>query len=272
MPHEVLDLPACVLVTGAAGGIGAALVRRLAHTGVEVIATDRGDAPHATKRLSTENHSPETAASDKLGARQWISADLSQLAGRTALVEAVTAARGTPIGGLVHVAGILDPADWQTIDEAQVERLLAINLLAPFFLTRALLPALTSDASVVLMGSIAALRASPRTPFYAASKAALRNMGSSLALALQPHGVRVNVVAPGLIDTPLTDGLNRQLATERCVTVARIEAERAQPIPAGRAGTVDEVVSACMFLLSRQASYCTGTTVHVTGGAMAGVI
>ena len=262
MPQEVLDLPTRVLVTGAAGGIGAALVRRLVLAGVAVIGSDLGERPGSAGRLATDGHV----------AQQWVRADLSLRAGRAALVEAITAAGGAPIGGFIHVAGILDPADWDNIDEAQVEHLFAVNVHAPFFLARALLPVFAPEASVVLMGSIAALRASPRTPFYAASKAALRNLGASLALALQPHGVRVNVVAPGLIDTPLTDRLNRRLAGERGLTVAQIEAERAQPIPAGRAGTVDEVVSACLFLLSRQASYCTGTTVHVTGGAMAGVI
>jgi NAD(P)-dependent dehydrogenase (short-subunit alcohol dehydrogenase family) len=214
-------------------------------------------------------HGPASASS---GAVQWIAADLSLRTGRTAVAEAAMGAGAAPVGGFVHVAGILDPADWDVIDEAQIERLFALNLQAPFFLARALLPAFTADASIVLMGSIAGQRASPRTPFYAASKAALRNLGASLALAFQPRGIRVNLVAPGLIDTPLTDALNQRLASERGLTVAQIQAERAQPIPVGRAGTVDEVVSACLFLLSRQSSYCTGTTLYSTGGVMAGVI
>lgn len=262
MPQEALDLPARVLVTGAAGAIGAALVQRLVRAGTVVIATDLGDAPGG--------------APDGDRAQHWVRADLGDRAGREAVVDAVRAAcdgpAQAPLGGFVHVAGILDAAEWDAIEEAEVERLFAVNLQAPFFLTRALRPAFAADASVVLLGSIAALRASPKTPFYAASKAALRNLGASLAMALQPQGVRVNVVAPGLIDTPLTDGLNERLARERGVTVAQIAAERAQAIPAGRAGTVDEVASACCFLLSRQASYCTGLTLHPTGGVMAGAI
>ena len=258
MPHEELQLPARVLVTGAAGGIGAALVGRLTRAGVEVIATDRCEEPSRALQGS--------------GAGRWIRADVGARAGREALVEATRSLGVGPLGGVVHVAGILDAAGWDTIDESQVEHLFAVNLLAPFFLTRALLPLLATDASVVLLGSVAGLRASPRTLFYAASKAALRNLGASLAVALQPHGVRVNVVAPGLIETPLTRGLNQQLARERGVSVGQIEAERLQPIPAGRAGTVDEVVSACLFLLSPTSAYCTGMTLHPTGGVMAGVI
>lgn len=254
MTAAALDLPARVLVTGAAGGIGAALVRRLAEAGVDVLATDLGAAPRDS------------------GASHWVRADLATAAGRAAVAAAAHGPASVPLGGFVHVAGVLDAADWTSIDEAQVERLFAINLYAPFFLGRALLPAFGPDAAVVLLGSVAALRASPATPFYAASKAALRNLAASMALALQPRGVRVNVLAPGLIDTPLTDALNLRLAGERGLTVAQVAAERAQAIPAGRTGSVDEMASACLFLLSAQASYCNGMTLHATGGAMAGTI
>jgi 3-oxoacyl-[acyl-carrier protein] reductase len=264
MPQDALDLPERVLVTGAAGGIGAAVVERLLRAGVQVIATD----------LVAAHQAGQTAqgAPAGRGACQWISADLATAAGRQSLLDQVLHAGAHSLGGLVHVAGMLDPVDWDQVTEAQVERLLALNLLAPFFLTRGLLPVLAADASVVLMGSVSALRASPKTPFYSASKAALRNLGASLAMIVQPRGMRVNVVAPGLIDTPLTDALNLRLAHERGLAVGQVAAERAQAIPAGRPGTADEVASACLFFLSRQSAYCTGTTLHPTGGVWAGTI
>ncbi len=257
MASERLNLPDRIIVTGAAGGIGACLTRRLAAAGAEVLATDRCADPGGT------------------GAARWICADLSGSGGRDTLARAATdwcADGGGRLGGLVHVAGIIDGTDWDAIDEAEIDRLLGVNLKAPFFLIRSLLPLFSADASIVLLGSIAALRASPKTPFYAASKAALRNLGASMAIALQPRGVRVNVVAPGLIDTPLTDGLNRRLADERGATVADVAAERSAAIPAGRAGTPDEVAAACLFLLSPAASYCNGITLHPTGGVMAGSV
>ena len=261
MPAEVLDLPTSVVITGASGGIGSALVARLLAAGVSVLASDLG--------------TPQTAPIHPL--LYWVAADLSTFDGRKTLAEAVLQRYGShghhaPLGGFVHIAGIIDPVDWDAIDEAQIDRIFSINLQAPFLLTRALLPIFSPDASVVLLGSVSALRASPKTPFYAASKAALRNLGASMSMAWQSRGIRVNVVAPGLIDTPLTDALNERLAAERGIPVAQVSAERAQAIPAGRPGTVEEVVSACVYFLSRQSSYCTGSTLHPTGGVMAGTI
>jgi NAD(P)-dependent dehydrogenase (short-subunit alcohol dehydrogenase family) len=107
---------------------------------------------------------------------------------------------------------------------------------------------------------------------YAASKAGFRNLAASLALLLQPRGIRVNVVAPGLIDTPLTDALNVTLAERRGVSIDTVVADRAAQIPLGRAGSADEVADTCLYLLSRQSSYVSGSTLFSTGGVLAGVI
>ncbi|QQR38421.1 SDR family NAD(P)-dependent oxidoreductase [Devosia rhizoryzae] len=243
-----LDLPRSVLVSGAAGGIGGALVDKLVASGSEVIGTDRHPAPPHWR------------------GQHWLTADIGSKSGRDAIV----ARLNHPIGGLVFAAGILDTADWQTIDEDAAAELLAVNLTAPLFLTRALLP-LLAGASIVIVGSIAGLRGSPATPLYAASKAGLRNLAASMALLLQPNDIRVNVVAPGLIDTPLTAGLNAELAQRRNISIAAIEAERAAPIPLGRAGTSQEVADACLYLLSRQSGYVTGSTLFATGGVLAGI-
>ena len=88
---------------------------------------------------------------------------------------------------------------------------------------------------------------------------------------MHPRGIRVNVVAPGLIDTPLTDGLNATLAARRNVPIETIVSERAAPIPLGRAGTAEEVADTCLYLLSRQSSYMTGSTLFSTGGVLAGI-
>jgi len=248
MPSSRLDLPGRVLVCGAAGGIGGAVAGRLRAAGTAVLGTDRGTAP-----------------ADWTGA--WTAADLAD----TGAYPAIAAGVDGVIDGLVLAAGVLDPAEWDRIDPVQATRLLTINLVAPYFVLRELLPKLAPGAAIVVVGSVAGLRGSPATPFYAASKAGLRNLAASLALLLLPRGQRVNVVAPGLIDTPLTDALNVTLAQLRGLTVPAIAAERAAAIPAGRAGSVDEIADACLYLLSRQSSYLSGSTLFATGGVLAGI-
>lgn len=249
MPGFSLDLPARVLVSGAAGGIGGAVARQLAKAGSTVLGTDVSSAPAGWEG-------------------RWIVADLADSGSYADIATAV----GDPLDGVVLAAGILDADAWSDIDPAAAVRLLTINLAAPFFVVRELLPKLNRMASVVVVGSVAGLRGSQATPFYAASKAGLRNMAASLALLLQPQGIRLNVVAPGLIDTPLTDALNTTLAERRGLTVAEVTAERVATIPSGRAGTAEEVADVCLFLLSRQASYVTGSTLYATGGVLAGAI
>lgn len=249
MPQAALDLPPRVLISGAAGGIGGAIARKLQTSGTEVIGSDRGHAPAGW------------------GA-EWITADIAAPSGHQTIADGV----GGSLGGLVLAAGILDGSDWQTIDIDAATRLLAVNLMAPFFIVRSLLPRLEHGASIVVVGSVAGFRASPATPFYAASKAGLRNLAASLALLLQPQGIRVNVLAPGLIDTPLTNSLDSLLAERQQTPIERIKADRASAIPMGRAGSADEIADAALYLLSGQSSYLTGATLSATGGVLAGIV
>lgn len=249
MPQAALDLPQRVLVSGAAGGIGGAIARKLQTSGAEVIGTDRSQTPDGWTG-------------------GWIAADIGAPSGHQAIADGVSGA----LGGLVLAAGILDGSDWETIDVDAAAHLLAVNLMAPFFIVRSLLPRLEAGASVVVVGSVAGFRASPATPFYAASKAGLRNLAASLALLLQPQGIRVNVLAPGLINTPLTDSLDSVLAERQQTPIERIKADRARAIPMGRPGSIDEIADATLYLLSAQSGYMTGATLSATGGVLAGSI
>ena len=250
-PSFNISLPTRVLVSGAAGAIGGEIVRRLSAAGCEVIGTDRAENPP-----------------DGFPGRLWLGGDITLADDRRRILEGV----GAPIDGAVLAAGVLDSADWRQIDQAAAESLLAVNLLAPFFITRDLIPGLAPDASVVILGSIAGARASPGTPLYGASKAGLRNLSASLALLLQPFGARVNLLAPGLIDTLLTSQLNAVRAEELGVDVETIMKERTASIPLARAGTVTEVADAALFLLSPVSSYFSGASLYMTGGALAGGI
>lgn len=240
----------CVLVTGAAGAIGQAVVRRLAADGARVIGTDLHARPATLP----------TAA--------WITADLADAGDRARVVAAVDA----PLDGLVHASGIVSTALAASIDEAEWDRVFAVNVKAPFFLSRALAPRLVPGGAAVFVGSIASFRGTPDAPAYAASKAALRNVAATLALDWAPRGIRVNTVAPGLVDTPMTDAMNMVLADRRGAPPDQVMAARVAPIPLQRAATPEDVAGMVAMLLSPDCGYVTGATLVGAGGLLAGTV
>jgi NAD(P)-dependent dehydrogenase (short-subunit alcohol dehydrogenase family) len=185
-------------------------------------------------------------------------ADVATEDGCRAMVEAAVEAAGGAAGSLTGVvcnAGIgrggalagTSPDDWDAT--------MAVNLRGPFLLARAALPVMAEGGSIVFIGSIAGLRPGSRLPAYDASKAGLIGLCRHVALEGARRGVRANVVAPGLIDTPLGRDASR----------GRPSRDRT-PVPLGRMGSAWEVAAATVFLLSADASYVTGHTLAVDGG------
>jgi NAD(P)-dependent dehydrogenase (short-subunit alcohol dehydrogenase family) len=239
--------PNGVLVTGAASGIGRALVEALIREGCPVVGLDR-EAVEAAPGLHI------------------VTADLIDPAAIGPAADAAFAA--VPgLDALVNCAGIYPVTPMLDLALDEWDRVLDLNLRAPFLLTQALARAWVAariPAAVVNIASTSAFLARPGTLHYAASKAGLVQMTKGMALELAPHGIRVNAVAPGVI---LTERVRAHAegpgAAEHAAKMARV--------PAGREGTPEEVVEAVRWLLSPAAAYCVGAVLTLDGGYTLGI-
>ncbi len=229
------------VVTGATGGIGAATVDRLARDGYDVVAVDRVPSEVTVGR--------------------FVEADLS---GIDASLRAIRAAV-TRVDALVNAAGIVERTRLGDHSAAEWERVHAVNARAPLLLTQGLLDLMERGASVVNVASIEAsgvfASTDQPTTIYASSKAALVSITQTLAAALGPRGIRVNAVAPGLIRTPMSAGIEAGVG-EWCRS----------HIALGRWGEPADVADVISFLAGDDSRYVTGTTLVVDGGMSLGLV
>jgi 3-oxoacyl-[acyl-carrier protein] reductase len=234
----------CALVTGASGGIGADIARVLHAAGASV-------------GLSGTRTEPLEGLAAELGPRAHVlTCNLSNAEEVEGLIKRATEAMGT-VDILINNAGItrdglamrMSDDDWQSVID--------VNLTAAFRLCRAAIRGMMKArwGRIVNISSVVGRAGNAGQANYAASKGGLVALSKSLAEEVASRGITVNCVAPGFIETAMTEKLNEQ---QRATILASV--------PAGRMGTPQEIAAAVLYLASHEAAYVTGATLHVNGG------
>ncbi len=233
------------LVTGATGGIGAALARALHAQGAHVV-------------LSGTRQAVLDDLAAQLGERVSVAAaNLSDAGSVDGLVAQAEAAAGAPLDILVANAGITRDGLLMRMKDEDWDAVIRVNLESYFRLARSAMKGMMKRRYGRIIGitSVVGVMGNPGQTNYAASKAGMIGFSKALAQEVASRGITVNCIAPGFIESPMTDELNEAQKTQILST-----------IPTGRLGTGDEIAAACVYLASQEAAYVTGQTLHVNGG------
>ena len=232
------------LVTGAAGGIGRAIVKTLHAQGATIAMTDMNKA--ALDEMVAQ-----------LGERAFAyEANLTNGESIKALVESVKADTGR-IDILVNNAGITKDGLSMRMTDEMFDQVLAINLKAPFMLMRAVIMDMMKNryGRIINMASIVGVMGNAGQANYAASKGGLIAMTKSIAAEVASRGVTANCIAPGFVKTPMTDGLPEQVKEKMLAS-----------IPMAKLGEPTDIANLVAFLASDESSYITGQTININGG------
>lgn len=240
------------VVTGAASGIGLAIARHLAARGDRVGLLDvNGDAALQAAEDLRRTGATTIAAEADVRDREAVDAALDD----------VRAELGS-IGIMVTSAGLDAFEAFTDITSESWDRILAINLTGTFHCLQAAVPDMLEArwGRIVTISSSSAQSGALRMAHYIASKAGVIGLTKALALELAPHGITVNTIPPGMIDTPM---LRR---AEAAGDLAKIEKLASRMVPVGRAGAPEDIAATCGFLCSDEAAYITGQVIGVNGG------
>ncbi|MCT9112031.1 SDR family oxidoreductase [Streptomyces mirabilis] len=236
------------VVTGGSSGIGFATAQQFVEEGAFVFITGRR-RPELDKAKDEIGRNVTTVQGDVS-----VSADLDRL------FRTVAEDKGK-IDVVVANSGLVDPQMFGRITEASFDRTFNVNARGALFTAQKALPLMNDGGSVILVGSIAGHIGVEGYTTYSATKAALRSYARTWTKELKGRGIRVNVLSPGPIDTPIMDS---QADSEEGVDA--IKAAFASVIPLGRMGRPEEVAAAAVFLASDESSFCAGMELSVDGG------
>jgi len=233
------------LVTGATGGIGAEIAKTLHAQGAHVVLSGTREAVLQDLAANLKDRASVAPA------------NLSDAAAVDGLIEAAEAAAGAPLDILVANAGITKDGLLMRMKDEDWETVLKVNLESYFRLSRAAMRGMMKRRFGRIIGitSVVGVMGNPGQANYAASKAGMIGFSKALAQEVATRGITVNCVAPGFIESPMTEALNEQ---QRAAILSTI--------PAARLGSGGDVAAACAYLASNEAGYVTGQTLHVNGG------
>ncbi|SOE94236.1 NAD(P)-dependent dehydrogenase, short-chain alcohol dehydrogenase family [Burkholderia sp. D7] len=237
------------LVTGASRGIGRASALALASQGAQVL------VHYSSGEKAADAVVAEIRAAG--GNAQKVAADLRDADGPHALAKRVRAVIGHRLDILVANAGVSKAASIEETTVEDFDNLFAVNVRAPYFLVQQLLPVMCKGSSVVLLSSLAAHAAVGTLPAYAATKGAVDTLVKHFASALGERGIRVNAVAPGVVETDMSGFMKTDAGREATLGMQALK-RVAQP---------DDIGSAVAFLASDAARWITGETLRVDGGS-----
>ena len=246
------------IVTGAGAGNGRAIAELFAREGAQVVCADLDGSRAAAVAGAIE------AAG---GTATAVTMDHTRAADCTDTAETAMSRFGG-VDILVNNAGVAVTGAAAAVSEEDFLRQLRINVLGPFLMTRAVLPAMIGQRSgaVVMIASVAGLAARPAQAPYVTSKHALVGLTRSLALDYARHGIRVNAVCPDFIRTEMSEGYLRYRAGKSGRGIEAAAAEVAADFPLGRLGAPDDVAAAALHFASAESAWVTGETYLLDGG------
>lgn len=237
------------LVTGGSEGIGLGICNALAAAGAKVYLTGRREA-ELTSAAKAIGHDSVP-----------IKADCANLRDLDRLFERVGREAGR-IDAVVANAGVAGGQPLGAITEEDFDRLIDVNFKGLVFTVQGALPLMPAGASIILLSSIFACKGNPSVSIYSATKAAIRCLARNWSVDLQERKIRVNVISPGVIETP---GLIRLFPDE--ATARQVLAYLGGQTTVGRVGTPEEIGATALFLLSKGAEFINGADIQVDGGA-----
>jgi len=233
------------LITGATGGIGSAIARALHSQGAEVIlsGTRQGSLDELAHELSDRAHP--------------IAADLSDKSSIDSLIKQISDISTDGVDIVINNAGIVRDNLLVRMKDEEWNQVLDINLFAGYKLTQGLMRGMMKRrwGRIIGISSVVGTTGNPGQANYAAAKAGMIGFSKALAQEVATRGITVNVIAPGMIQTAMTDDLNEDQSVRLLST-----------IPLGRLGSPEEIAASVIYLASDEAAYVTGVTLHVNGG------